>query len=543
MTRKSSISSVLFGNFHTKFGKPLKLVFVLVGVALIIFSSCKKEELFVGETDISHKLNPGILSDIPFADEQTLAAIASHPEKVPYLTARKLAVLEMELSINESMNWHGTRLSEKPVVIFDGHSRAKYYEFLVINESGEAIGTVTALAQRETDAVISHILPFVRDYSNLTIKGGNYRMISGGYPTRILLGIIGKSGEDVSSVLCPLTGETVDEVPSESAQGFIDALKALTEEQKEQMGIDDVGAVIVEAEQKDALNREHAMSYWGLIDTLEAELIAMSDEEIAAAITESKRSWTSHDVFAIPSYNTPGMRNTFWGGWCGPSALAWVYRGLYSSYNGRYLPLAGEPDFPLWPYRLMMMGGTRGVYYFGSKGDHDSDGRINSLDADWVNPISYAIDGGLYAKLADESDMYFWASLTGEQMGPVSPFGLHDALSNVSDNHIVSLTPFNLLSLTPVSHEYIRNTRLPVICLINGLSHWVVAFGSKYEMWNWQVVIRIFRRNVTLARGSIRTDKYLLIHDNGAEMSKHNYAPFWRNDKLVFDLQFPVIRN
>lgn len=181
MRRKCLMPNELFAEFNTKIKRQLKFLCFIIGIALTVFSSCQEEKLFVGQTDISHKCNTGVISDIPFADEQTLAAIASHPEKVPYLTARKLAVLEMELSINESMNWHGTRLSEKPVVIFDGHSRAKYYEFLVINESGEAIGTVTALAQRETDAVISHILPFVRDYSNLTIKGGNYRMISGGY--------------------------------------------------------------------------------------------------------------------------------------------------------------------------------------------------------------------------------------------------------------------------------------------------------------------------------------------------------------------------
>ncbi|MGB9703089.1 MAG: hypothetical protein ACPL1A_10270, partial [Candidatus Kapaibacteriota bacterium] len=39
----------------------------------------------------------------------------------------------MELGIKESMGWNGTKLSEKPVVIFDGKSRAKYYEFIVTN--------------------------------------------------------------------------------------------------------------------------------------------------------------------------------------------------------------------------------------------------------------------------------------------------------------------------------------------------------------------------------------------------------------------------
>ena len=94
------------------------------------------------------------------------------------------------------MNWNGTKLSEKPVVIYDGKSTPKYYEFIVKNESGKEVGTVTTCIKKEADAVISHVLPYVRDYSNFTSKGSNYKIISGGYPNRLLVGVLGKSGEN-----------------------------------------------------------------------------------------------------------------------------------------------------------------------------------------------------------------------------------------------------------------------------------------------------------------------------------------------------------
>jgi len=121
---------------------------------LAIISSCNKDETYVGDTRIS--LNGNIsISDIPFSDDATLSEISSNPDNVSYKTARKLVVLEMELDIKESMNWNGTKVSEKPVVVFDGKSVAKYYEFIVTDESGKALGTVTACAQKETDAAVA----------------------------------------------------------------------------------------------------------------------------------------------------------------------------------------------------------------------------------------------------------------------------------------------------------------------------------------------------------------------------------------------------
>lgn len=322
---------------------------------------------------------------------------------------------------------------------------------------------------------------------------------------------------------------------------MIDALLSLTEDEKEKLEITDLELIISGVEQKDALNQEYAMKYWGLIDTLKAELESMSDEEIASAINESKGSWTTYDEYRIPAYNTTAMRNTRWSGWCGPSALAWIYRGQYSSYNGTYLPLAGDAGFSNAPYRRIY--GTKGYYNFNSSGDADSDKRQDDLDPDWVNPRSNSIDGGLYAKLANNGGLYLWPWLTGNQNGPTLPFGLSVALSSITNGkYSVWPSHFSLLSLEPLGHQHIRNTQLPIICMVNTFSHYVVAFGSKYEYWNWDVVVKIFRKKITLFGGSIRTNKWLLVQDNGATTSSNGYEPYWKNDKLTLDLQYGVIR-
>jgi hypothetical protein len=228
-------------------------------VVLFGVFSCTNEDLYVGDTTISPlSSNVAVISDVPFADEQTLAEVAANPTVISYIIARKLAMVEMELSIKESMNWHGARLSEKPVVVYDGKSNAKYYEFIVINQQNQKLGTVTTCAQKEANAVVACILPFVRDYSEIVTKGVNYKLINGGYPSRLLLGIPGKSGEEPSAVIDAETGETVTSVPSGDAQDVITALSDFSDEEKAAYGITDVGAVITEIQQKDAQNKADA---------------------------------------------------------------------------------------------------------------------------------------------------------------------------------------------------------------------------------------------------------------------------------------------
>lgn len=520
----------------------MKIIYIYILIALTaIFISCNKDELSIGETSIS-SIKSIDVSTIPFTDETTLEEISSNPENVPYTTARKLAIIEMETGINESMEWNGTSLSKKPIVVYDKNSKAKYYEFIVSDESSNTIGTVTACALKEADASISHVLPYVRDYSNFTTKGSDYKLISGGYPTRILLGITGKSGESVSSVVDPETGESVSNIISEDAQGMIDALLLLTEAERDSIGITNLDSIINGINEKDALNEQYATDFWATMDSLTEGTDSITDEEIVASINESKgtKSWTSYDEYIIPRYNETNLKRTRWNGWCGPSALAWIYRGLYSSYKGTKLPLYGDSDFYKKGYREK--SGKRGNYDFNDDNDDDDDGFVNDLDEDWVNNQSKNADGGLYAKLAKDSWMYAWVRLTENQNGPTTRIGLNRALNYVTNFKYGITTAYSITGTGAAGHKHIRDSKLPIISWCENLSHYVVGFGSKYKYWNWKLYVKVFRKKRTIASIKVRTDKWLLVTDNGNTTKKHDYAPYWKNDKFCYDLQYGVCK-
>ncbi|MDR1227212.1 MAG: hypothetical protein LBK47_10010 [Prevotellaceae bacterium] len=524
--------------------KKTDLYSITAAFAIAAFAAaCSKEDVYVGETNIASANSSALpVTGIPFADDQTLTEIAANPKNVPYATARKLAVVEMELGVKESMKWHGTKLLEKPVVIFDGKSNAKYYEFIVADQQGKAVGTVTACAQKESDAVLAYVLPFVRDYTALTTKGSGYKLVSGGYPSRILLGVLGKSGEDPSALIEPETGEAVAEVATEDTQGFIEALSNFSDEEKAAYGIDDVNTLAADVLQQDALNKENAQVFWGLVDSLNEAISAMSDDEITVAANSSKSTWYTYDEYRIPAFYSSGMYYTRWKGWCGPSAIAWIYRGIYSSYyNGTYLPFYYLSGFQKTGYRELESSNTRGYYDFTDKEDDDNDGIQNDLDKNWVGAQSRNADGGLYAKIADESGMHsalvrFFYPTTGVTF----PDGLGYALSNVTaGKYKLSSSHLNTLNW---GHKHIRNERLPVVCSFFLDEHIVAAFGSRYENFHWDIYIKIFGCKIRISSNYTRTGSWLLIHDNGAFTSKQGYSPYWKYDGLTPHLQFGVVK-
>jgi hypothetical protein len=509
--------------------------YVMIMVIAII-ASCTNEELYVGDTNISVQNNSDIVfPSIPFADEQSLQEIASNPVNISYGVARKLTAVEMELGIKETMDWYGAKLSEKPVVIYDGKSNAKYYEFIVSDQQGKELGTITTYAQKKADMVVAYVLPFVRDYSALNTKGNNYRLINGGYPSRVLLGVIGKSGEEPSAIIDPETSETVTSVPSDDTQSLIDALANLSEEEKASFNITDVSVIIDEVQQKDIQNKENAEEFWEIIDSMTSEIESTSDEDIISTVNESKSEWTSYDTYRIPAFYNNGMYYTRWNGWCGPSAIAWIYRGLYSSYyNGSYIPLYGSSSFARGALRVI--SNSRGSYVFSSSADSDNDKIRNDLDKDWVNAQSASSDGGLYAKIAEKSGLYSYRWLASND-GITFPSGLSSALSTVT-NGVYALSG----AYVTAGHDHIRSKKLPTILVVDNLSHYVVAFGSEYRYWNWDIYFKIFGKKITISKGSIKTGTWALVHDNGYMTAKYGYAPYWRGEVLGLDISYRVLK-
>jgi len=343
-----------------------------------------------------------------------------------------------------------------------------------------------------------------------------------------------------TTIVDPTTNTTVSNVLTEDAQGTIEALNNLTEEQKKEIGINNTDSLITVIKEQDAIKQEYSKAYWEVMDTLASNINLTADENIVSAVNESKGTWTSYNEYIIPSFNNTNLKNTRWSGWCGPSALAWIYRGLYSSYKGTYLPLAGESGFSKTTYRKI--SGSKGYYDFNNDYDADGDGRVNSLDPDWINPQSSNADGGLYGALASAGGLYLWSAITGDQNGPVLPFGLSVALLGVTNAKYSVGPAFFTPGIFEGGHNNIRYNNLPVICWVDFFSHYVVAFGSKYQNWNWDFYFKIFGRKITISSGSIRTNKWLYVTDNGATTGS-NKEPYWRNDGFIsLDVQYGIYR-
>ncbi|GHT26245.1 hypothetical protein AGMMS4957_21710 [Bacteroidia bacterium] len=511
-----------------------------VAMVAVSFSACNSDDLYVGDTNISSQSGVAVLSNVPFAEEQALADIALNPKNVSYNTARKLALVEMETGIKESMNWQGTKLSQKPVVIYDGQSNAKYYEFIVTNQQGQELGTVTTCAQKESDEIVACVLPFVRDYTALNTKGSGYQLISGGYPSRILLGVLGKAGEEPSAIIEPESGETVFGIPVEGTQGLIQSLAALSENEKAEYGITNVNALIAEAKEKEVQRKADAEEFWRIMDAATSAIDATTDEDIITTINSSKSEWTSYDEYRIPEFYNLGMYYTRWDGWCGPSAVAWIYRGLYSSYyNGTFLPFYYSAGFTKLYYRGFDLSGTTGFYDFIDKGDDDHDGLINDLDKEWITLQSQNADGGLYASIADTSGLYNYRGIAPKE-GLTFPTGLSKALSAITNGtYEIEISSGLVLN---GGHAHIRSTHLPAILVVEGLSHMVTSFGSRYRYWNWNICGSAFGIKIFSVSGKIKTDTWALVHDNGHLTGNWGYSPYWRGEVLGIDIAYKVIK-
>lgn len=445
-----------------------------------------------------------------------------------------MAIIDMQMNINASMGWDGATLSQKPVVVYDGNSNPKYYEFIVLNQKSDAMGTITATTQKESDATVAYVLPYVRSYDFITTKSNSgYRMIRYAYPNNIVIGIPTKSGDDPAGMIDPNTQQSVTEVVTEDAQGAIDVLKNMTAQKLEEAMIDNVDQAIADIQTKDKVVKENAQEYWSIVDTLKAELDTMSDEYIVNALNTNKGSWTTYDQYIIPAYNNSALQRTFWWGWCGPSAMAWIYRGLYNSYKGTYLPLIGENNFENSNGRVRT-GYTysydpNGNYTISNKGYYNYS---NSLDKNWIQNRSQIIDGRLYADIVAMNNAIYENG--GGTVAKDMRFSLIYILKNqyTLSGYKTGMGRFTdfFTGLSTADHNQIRNARLPILCGVP--SHWIVAFGSKYEYWNWDIVIKIFRWKITLASGRSITDGWILIQDNGYTSIQNNYAPYWKRDNM-----------
>ncbi len=462
----------------------------IVLFAVLVLTGCKKEETSISDSGVHRKL---LSHDamIPYADSVTLSVFNSDESIIHYKVARYYAYWEIENALSAPLGIEGTeyRLTAYPVIIYDYDSRPKYYEFGVI-VNGVVVSGVTTIAKKESSNMISFIFEEPLNYDDC----GIYSYFVGNYPS-VFYGTPSYPGNAPASLFMEDGITSVHNIPS---CNILDNYANLIH------SMDDTGRLlhadvinIMSAEIAE-MNTELA-DFWAEADAKKDSILRMSDEQIIAEVQQSvnQRSAT-WDEYIIPSYNN-NLKKTFWSGWCGPSAIAWAYRGLYSSYpigTAHYLRIHGNSSV--------------GVFY-----TTPSFSYYDYSDDNNVYISSSCTDNGLYSAL-------FGYCTNGFGGHPMYINGMNKATKCVTNNNYA-------VNLTVQPHDRIRNHHLPVFNLIGyeWSFHYLVAFGSGYEK----------KRN-----GNIK-NKFLLVTDNGSAAGRHNYAPYWRSQSPDPGIRYKIYRN
>ncbi|MDC7127212.1 MAG: hypothetical protein PQJ46_16740 [Spirochaetales bacterium] len=507
----------------------MKFKKVLCFLCVIVFS-CRFNNI---DSDSSETDN------FPYASKSELASWAEDSDILNYKLVRKMIKIHFESGLKNKYDWEGFEISDRPVIIYSNYNKPEYYEFIVSSE-GSAVGTITAYATRKSSTVISYIIPWVRDYSSYNENYKNFLLYSEGYPVKMVCGVLGRSGSEVQKFIDINTGKTSDVIFQDDKEVFINKMQAYSNEELEQLGFsnwqEEYKATYKEIENNEA----DAKSFWDLVDPMENDFLVLSDNDIEEAFYNENRytdinNTLTYDRYIIPAYSSDAMKSTFWCGWCAPSSICWIYRGLYSSYNGDYLPLDGEVEFPYENYRYERGFGTSSFYnlyvedFSSIDKDQDNDGYLDNYDPDWVKPQSLNADGGLYYDTALLCDIF------DENEGSTTFFKIAPAVKSITNNEYKAL----LTLFSANIHKNIRDKNMPVI--VSKPGHVMIAFGSEYEISTWTRIYQFF--GWTWSSEKTKTvNKFLLIQDNGYEISATRYKPFWsNNDNFLFLFHYRIV--
>ena len=398
-------------------------------------------------------------------------------------------------------------ISEKPVVVYDYNDRPFYYEFPIIYRDTELVGTITVAAQPFNKELIHYMFPGVIEYNSIS---GSYKRYVGEYPIVYYSNDEGASfyiekmnevGEyELQSVMneyyiadihdamhekiARLQGEAVNDINNDLQQ-----TKYLDGDDIEINSLDDYLASFQRTSETENYWAEKSSTYAphedGVIPDIVMQWINESLNEVQA----------SYQGF-LPEYQDHRLRLTRWVDFCGPSVMAWLYRGKYDYYNNVYLPLHEEAELIYssdYPDVITHFNGSFYDYTYYNLGPHVGDSNTYSTREIYSN----ANDGGLY---------YAFFQYTDEmcEQFPLLDWGLRASLPYATNNE------YSIRFITaPIS--WIQNRQQPVVVEgIRGYTHYCAAIGYSYDQW-W--FIKYYMR--------------LLVTDNGFFTCKHHYYPFW----------------
>lgn len=344
-----------------------KLLFFVIVTVVTITNACKKIETTSSEVTSSSitRLIGNDANGIPFADSATLSQFVSDKQIINYIVARKMALIQLGTANNRNdMNWTGYTISEKPVLVYGFDSRPKYYEFIMYDAEHKPAGTCITHAKKSAPSVVSDLITGVRNYASIAAKGngGNLQFFAGA-GNNLYIGIPAKDGGDPIGVTDPSTGNTISggteltdeqqvQMLSQANQNQHDSLQSIlsttsdpTAQAVIQQSIDSTNPVTVNNSLQTGLSQYHAArdTFWNGVAQIQDSLLTISDSTIAGS-TKGFFDWISDwftSIFHGPQTSSQMINkylnassnqtcrnsttNPNNSGWCGPSAMAWMY--------------------------------------------------------------------------------------------------------------------------------------------------------------------------------------------------------------------------
>ncbi len=269
---------------------------IMVIVFVMMLFSCENQE----ELNVLDNIEKTVkTTEIPYADDSVLIEMQKNVTFVDYNLSRRVALLDMSDFSETIDSWKKAdklTLSEKPVIIYDMDRQPKFYEFIVQDEAGKNIGTVTSFARKEVADFTACVLPFVRDYS---VAGA--LTYTSAYPNVNL--------EDLK--------------PDLARRASINS--AL---EKQMLQVDKPSKI---------------KQFWKDVESVKDKFMQAKEADlIAEQQSRSLKARAWNEYYTIPQFDRDALKRTRFRGACGPAALAWVYRGFYDTYGGQYIPIHGE---------------------------------------------------------------------------------------------------------------------------------------------------------------------------------------------------------
>lgn len=518
--------------------KSLLSVFLLVCFA-IVFVGCNDTMERMGECPqqpkrhIRNLSTKEYLASLPTLSVKELDALSADSTVLNFRTARQYAYTELfsclHLFLNERRQtivkqqikngeypYISLTIGDLPVVVYDYDNRPYYYEFPVLfNDT--VVRTITVCAQPIDDEVIDFIFHplqytllsrtykrYVGEYPNVYYGDGTHTFYMQGQSEN---GDFCLQPIEKDSLISLIPDKQFAQCLSQMQYEDIELLDANLRDGGNENSDVDFGKFDACQSVKDFPTVIHnfMQASYSLPQIISAyppvtlkDTFVLTEEQFKMIYDNLHQIQTTRR-YSLSQYNKAPLIMTFWSGACGPSAMAWLYRGIFDSYNGKYLPLFEQTNTS---QTISQDNGffynyqNFAYYYFGEGLPFP---KIPYSLYPRVKEHSEKGDNGLY---------YVWFKRTIPNVGgnALFPVGMNKGMKEATQNKYCT-------EFTTHPFRELENNLYPLA--IAGQQHIFAAIGTGY----------------TKKGNDLYKNKYFLIYDNGAWSKEFNHYPFWRKHK------------